>query len=256
MITQPSPAKQEPFTYTPIELPGPAITQQAEVDSNPDTLRPAWGVQQDARVIAETVTPALDQIARNPHLSDAGKIDAATELALQKLPKLHELLGKLDPADAAALAQAAQLQKEVAVPDATESDERIAEAFGRKSEQQRIRLLEAAMTGKDPKLAKALATAHHTLHGLGEPTVAILRSQLEGAKLDPEAAEHLKDVALKLGTVRRTVSAIINSLESAADHQRLKAVKVAMVRRGGLSEQEKRDFIDANGLAAFKALPA
>lgn len=257
MITHTPPAKVEPPFAFKLEIPAPAITQQSEVDAHPDTLRPAWQVQSAAREIAERIRPAMEQITNNPHLTEAGKRAEATKLALQTIPALTALRDKLEAPEAACVAKAQEVRSGAALPKPTERHERLAEAFGRKNEQQRIKLLEGAMTGRDTDLAEALAVAHPILHGLAASTVAILQSQVQGEKLDPTTAEQVKDVASKLGTVRQTVTTIIDSLESAADRAQLKSAGVATLRRSDLTTDEQRSkFIDANGLDAYKALPA
>jgi hypothetical protein len=264
MITPNAPPKVEPFAYTAPALSGPPVTEQSDLDANPATMRPAWDVYMKATGIVERVTADAKRIAKDTHLSEAGKEAAFTRLLLEPaaprtpgpLPALRELLGKLDVPDAVVLAEAEQVQQVAALPKVTDHHERLAEAFGRKSEQQRIKLLEGAMTGKDPDLAEALAITHYTLHGLGAPTQAILRSEVEGARLDPEAVERVRAKAEKLGRVRRTVTAIIDSLENAADHKMLKDAGMATLRRSDLTTAQKAEHIDKHGLAAFKALPA
>src|SRR5687768_1008330 len=128
MITQPSPAQPDkPFAFK-LDLPPAAITRQEDIDAHHDTLRVAWEPEQEALAIGKRIGPEMEQIAKNPHLTDAGKRAEATKLALQALPKLNELKAKLDTADAALLAKAEQVQKAAAIPDVTESDERLAEA--------------------------------------------------------------------------------------------------------------------------------
>jgi hypothetical protein len=265
MITPNAPPKVEPFAYTAPALSGPPVTEQADLDAHPDTLRPAWNIYTKATAIVERVTAEAERIAKDPNRSEAGKEAAFTRLLLEPvaprtpgpLPALKDLLSKLDAPEAVAMAQAEQVQKVAAVPEPTESDERIAEAFGRRNEKQRILMLESAMIGKDPKLLKALATAHHSLSGLGAPTLVILRGQLEDAQIDPVAAARVKDVASKLGTVRRTVNAAIQAFENAADRTQLKAAGLATQRRSDFpTAKAKADWIDQHGLAAYKQLPA
>ena len=256
MITPAPEPKVEPFAYKAQEFPASPITEQAELDANPNTLRVAWDVHTKAKQIADNARGAAEKLANDPHLTDAGKRAVLTPVAASGIAALRDLLGKLDAADAAVLAEAEEVQKVAAPPVPTERHERLAEAFGRKTEPQRRKLLEAAMLGKDPALAEALAYSHPLLHGLGEPVVKLLRSEIEGAKLDPAAVERVKDKAFKLGQVRRAITNTMDALEQAADRTHLKQAKLTTLRRGDLTAEQKSKFIDEHGLAAFKALPA
>lgn len=256
MITPAPEPKVEPFAYKAQEFPASPITDQADLDANPNTLRVAWDVHTKAKQIADNAKSAAEKLANDPHLTDAGKRAVLTPVAASGIAALRGLLGKLDAADAAVLAEAGEVNKVAAPPVPTERHERLAEAFGRKTEPQRRQLLEAAMLGKDPALAEALAYSHPLLHGLGEQMVRLLRSEIETAKLDPVAVEQVKDRALKVNAVRRAVTTTIDALESAADHAQLKEAGVARLRLRDLTAKQKSDYIDAHGLAAFKKLPA
>jgi hypothetical protein len=201
----------------------------------------------------------VERITAQRGLNDFGKREAFTEqVAKRVLPVLKRHEAALDKSAAHLEAKAAALMAE---PEPTpvsvverQSLLMIADHFGRKSQNERMKLLEVAMSGKDPELAAALATAHTAITGINDATVKLLRRQVAGKRIDPAAAEKLRSQAQKLGAVKAALKAAITSVESAADRKKLAAEGISGLHRGDMTDAEKAQYIGKHGLEAFKKL--
>jgi hypothetical protein len=181
-------------------------------------------------------------------------------VARRVLPVLKRHEAALDKSAAHLEAKAAALTAEPELTPVSvverQSHLMIADHFGRKSQNERMKLLEVAMSGKDPELAAALATAHTAITGLSESAVAILRRQVAGKRIDSAAVERLQSQAQKLGAVKAAVKAAIEAVESAADRKKLAAEGISAFRRSDMDDKAKVAYIGAHGLEKFKSLPS
>jgi hypothetical protein len=262
MITTTPEGKEQPFQFVRPQLPARPFGEGsgAELEANKESLWPAAQAFTAIEEILQRATAEGERLGKDPNLTATGRRAAFTELALKELAILRGHLAKLDAAGVAIEAEAKQVQVQKAGPTPSDGQraERsaIASAFGKASPAAKKSALERAMLGKDPALADALAYSHPMLSGLTENTIELLRTELEGPRIDPAIVERIQDKALKVGTVKRTLTAAIDALENASDRASLKEAGVATLRRSDLTDKQKADFIDAHGLPAFKALPA
>lgn len=231
--------------------------------SGDTTVEPEMMAAVDAFIAATEemarVRQEAERITADPALTVVGKRQAFTEqVAKRTLPVLKRHEAALDKSAAHLEAKAAALTAEPELTPVSvverQSQLMIADAFGRKTQVERQKLLEGAMTGRDPEMAAALAVAHTAVTGLSDSARQILRRQLAGKRVDPGAVERLQSQAQKLGAVKAALKAAISSVESAADRKKLAAEGISGLRPGDMTDAEKTKFIGSHGLAAWQKL--
>jgi DNA-binding MarR family transcriptional regulator len=248
------------FEFKAPTLPPPPFTDNTAIDASRETMLPVAQAHTAAAELIEQANQLAPTIAADPNLTDQGKQAQFTEkVAAPGIAKLREHQAALDKAGAALEKRVADLTAEPEPTHATaiERQERLAlaTAFGSKPEHQRIKLLEAAMVGRDPDMAAALAYGHPAITGLGAPVIKILREKIEDSRIDPAVQEDLRTQAERIGMAKATVAKALDALERAADRKKLKESGLSTLRRSDMDEKAKVAFISKNGLAAFQALP-
>jgi hypothetical protein len=160
-----APVQETPFVVTVPNLGASPFGGDATVEPE---LLPAVDAFVAATEEMARVRQEVERITAQRGLNDFGKREAFTEqVAKRVLPVLKRHEAALEKSAAHLEAKAAALTAE---PEPTpvsvverQSQLMIADAFGRKSQTERQKLLEGAMTGRDPEMAAALATASRTM---------------------------------------------------------------------------------------------
>lgn len=254
-----TPVQEAPFIgFEPPRLGPSPFRDETSVEEAIFPAVTAYGTVTEA--IAK-VAELSAQIAADEALSPLGKRQKYAEQVTQPLTTLKGELARLEKVEQHIESKAAAM---VAVPEPTpatviERQERLAlaQAFGATPEPQRVKLLEAAISGKDEALAEALASAHPAITKLQPSTIATLRRQVTGKRLDPAAVEQLQTHAQRVGATKAAVKAAIEAIERPADRKKLQAAGVATLKRSDFkSDAEKAAWIGKHGLGAWKKLPA
>lgn len=214
---------------------------------------------QSTTALEKVRTAALEaakSIMTNEALTDVGKRQALTSTALTHLPTLRAELAKVDRVQGSMLTQAQTLVTGDA-PSAPDPEHvAMAQALGAKSPEERGRLLDQLVAGKEPALLEAVIRVHPIVTGFTPQTVDMLRRSKAEARVPADERERLKRQAQKVAKTREALMVQIQALESAADREALKAKGQATFSRRDMNDGEKSAYIARHGLDAFKALPA
>jgi hypothetical protein len=199
-------------------------------------------------------------VSSDSRLTPEGQRDAITPHAQAVLTDLRKHDATLAER---AKELAEELQRQTVEPDLTVSAARraelltLADHFGRRSEADRLRLLQEAVGGRDADLSLALVLAHPIVTGIGAPVRALLRERLVDAQVDHGAKDKLLGRAQRLAMARTALAATMDAVEMVADRTKLKAAGVATFRRRDFVDDASRAaWIGAHGLRAYKELPA
>lgn len=212
------------------------------------------------RVLGSAQTKA-EALAKDQNLSHVGRREAFTDHVspllsegLRHQTRLESYAGQLQ-AEAEALVKAAQAE-----PNLSDEDRRdlrvIAVAIGQMDATDRMKAVEAAMTGRDPKVRAALAHTHHVVTGITEGSRLTLLEMGAESRIDAGKRSLLEAKARDLSNVRRGLEQLTAALEDSSNRERLKQAQAASLRRSAMSEGDKIAFITKHGLDAFQSLPA